>query len=214
LPDPGEDRAGKDVVAGEEMAISVAERVVIDPPREEEQRSPPSVRERDHEFDRAIAEHLPVLKKKARQLCRGHADADDIVNDAVERACKAWQQLRDLAQMRGWLLKIVFNTFMDTKRRDRNRPTASSVDAAAAVPEPEPTEALPWEDISDDDVRAAIGQLSEDVRDTYSKFALDGLPYTAIARRLDIPQATVGTRIHRARKQLRVLLKRRLEGQL
>ena len=63
---------------------------------------------------------------------------------------------------------------------------------------------VPWE--GDLDVRAAVAALRDDVRDTYRMFALDGLDYTAIAAALGIPKATVGTRIHRARRALRAAL--------
>ena len=63
-----------------------------------------------------------------------------------------------------------------------------------------------WAHLSTDDVRAAIASLPDDVRDTYRLFALDGRDYVAIAALQNIPKATVGTRIMRARRKLRELL--------
>lgn len=73
-------------------------------------------------------------------------------------------------------------------------------------PVPEPVEPSPWDHIGMEDVRAAVERLPDDVRDTYRMFALEGSDYVAIAEAQRIPPATVGSRIFRARKQLRVLL--------
>ena len=61
-----------------------------------------------------------------------------------------------------------------------------------------------------DDLHAAIAELPDDVRETYRLFALERKPYAEIAKRLDIAGATVGTRIHRARRHLRDLLARKV----
>ena len=73
-------------------------------------------------------------------------------------------------------------------------------------PEPEVEAEEPWARFSLDDVRAAVAGLPDDVRDTYRMFALEGRDYTAIAAAQGIPKATVGTRLHRARRHLRAAL--------
>jgi hypothetical protein len=52
--------------------------------------------------------------------------------------------------------------------------------------------------------------LPDDVRDSYRMFALERLDHATIAARLGIPRATVGTRIHRARRHLRAALTARV----
>jgi RNA polymerase sigma-70 factor, ECF subfamily len=154
----------------------------------------------------AIRAHHAALRARARQLCRNHVDAEDLVQETYVRAMTAKKPLREKSKVRAWLLRILTNTFFDMlreqKRRRRIIVTIELPDVAAE----EPTQPLSWEDISDEEVRAAIAQLSDDVRNTYRMFALECRSYADIATLLGIPPSTVGTRILRARRQLRALL--------
>lgn len=155
-------------------------------------------------FDALVAEHLPALRVRASQLCRSHCDAEDVVQEALLRAFRAATQIEDPTRIRSWLVKIVTNTFIDFVRKQRRQP--HHVELTGDMPMPEAGEASPWEHITPEDVRAAVDQLPDDVRDTYRMFALEDCDYAAIAEAQHIPKATVGSRIFRARKQLRILL--------
>lgn len=181
-------------------------------PRSSEPPATPRAGEREAQgwFDAVTAAHLPVLRARAGQLCRGHGDPDDIVQDALMRAFLARHQMKDPERARGWLLTIVTNTFLDSLRRRRTRPGEVALDADP--PEPEREDEAVWAALDLDDVRTAVNFLPDDVRDTYRMFALDGRNYTHIANALGVPKATVGTRILRARKRLRQLLMAQLGG--
>jgi len=163
-------------------------------------------------FDRVVATHLSALRTRAAQLCRGRGEPDDIVQDALMRAFRARHQLRDADRARGWLLTIVTNTFLDAVRRKKARPGEVTLDIEPAAPVRDDDEPAPWVDLDVDDVRAAVANLPDDVRDTYRMFALERRDYLAITAALGIPKATVGTRILRARKKLRELLLARTGG--
>lgn len=165
-----------------------------------------------HWFDAIALAHLPAMRARAVQLCRGHGDPDDIVQDALMRAFVARAQMKEPARARGWLLTIVTNTFLDSLRRRRARPGEVALDVDPPMPEPDPQGETAWAELDLDDVRAAVSYLPDDVRDTYRMFALDGCDYTHIAQTLGVPKATVGTRILRARKRLRQLLLAQLGG--
>lgn len=161
-----------------------------------------------HAFDRAIAQHLPALRSRAAQLCRGYGDPDDLVQDALLRAFRARSQTRDLTRLRGWLLTIVTNTFLDSLRRRKARPGEVELEIDVPAPTVEEDDS-PWARIDLDDIRAAVAELPDDVREAYRLFALEGNDYTTVSKQLSIPKATVGTRILRARKRLRALLLRK-----
>lgn len=158
-------------------------------------------------FGALVKEHLPILRARAAQLCRRQGDADDLVQDAMERAVRKRSQVKDPARMRGWLLTILTNTFLDRLRRRRGR---DEVPLDTELPAPVVDAPTPWELLSVEDVRAAVAELPDDVRDTYHRFALCGEDYVNISAALGVPKATVGTRILRARKRLRELLVARL----
>jgi RNA polymerase sigma-70 factor, ECF subfamily len=153
-----------------------------------------------------IVMHLPALRARARALCRGHVDSEDVVQDAIVRALRTKQPLRENSRARAWLLAIVYSTFADMRRRQRRCWTLTSEIEPADLPADEPTQPRPWHGIEDDDVRAAVTCLSDEMQTTYRMFAVEGRPYAEIAARMRVAQATVGSRIHRSRRKLRNLL--------
>ncbi len=161
-------------------------------------------------FEELAAAHLPAMRARAAQMCRGHGDPDDLVQDALMRAFVARDQVKDPQRARGWLLTIITNTFLDSLRRRRARPGEVALEMELAAPAVEAQEV--WAELGLDDVRAAVDELPDDVRETYRRFALEGQDYAVISAELGIPKATVGTRILRARKRLRELLLARLGG--
>jgi RNA polymerase sigma-70 factor (ECF subfamily) len=192
---------------------SVAVKVTADGEQEEARALAPATRQASEpgedlaarsQFDALVALHLPALRARAIQLCRSHCDSDDVVQDALLRAFRAGSQVKDPTRIRAWLLTIVTNTFIDLTRKRRRRPDHSQL--VVEVPTPDPVEPAPWEDFDSDDLRGAIDKLPDDVRETYRLFAVEGCDYTTIAQVQDIPPATVGTRLFRARKRLRLLL--------
>jgi RNA polymerase sigma-70 factor (ECF subfamily) len=159
-------------------------------------------------FDALIREHLPRLRARAMQLCRDHCNAEDLLQEALSRACRKLDTLRDPASVRPWLLKILATTFIDSLRAQRKRPRTVTLEAAAdAEPEDhEAAEPLPWEHVTTAQLHAAIARLSAGVRNTYRMRELEGMSYDEIATILDIPKSTVGTRLVRAREKLHALL--------
>jgi RNA polymerase sigma-70 factor, ECF subfamily len=68
-----------------------------------------------------------------------------------------------------------------------------------------------WTRITAADLREAIEQLAEPYRSAAALHDLGGHSYPDIARRLEIPNATAATRLHRAHRRLRTLLQRKFE---
>jgi len=151
-----------------------------------------------------VAEHRPAMYARARELCRSHFDADDIVHDALMRAMSTTAALHDPTRARTWLLRIVTTTFLDRVRRQRRQPLQIEVDDEVPAQSPDPPS--PWDHITPDDVAAAAERLPDDCRDTYRMAVVEGLDHKAISAAQRVKPATVGTRIHRARKLLRAML--------
>jgi RNA polymerase sigma-70 factor (ECF subfamily) len=160
---------------------------------------------------RTVEELVPTLQIIARRLYRDRADAEDLVQDAVERALRALDQMDPLANPRGWVVTILHNLHIDRcRRRSRLAPHLPAHDLSLAAEEPasEPS----WANIGVDELRDAVGRLSPELAAAYRMFALEGRSYIEVSAALGIPKATVGTRLVRARAQLKELLLGRLEG--
>ena len=153
------------------------------------------------DFDAIVARHLPEMRKKAARLTRGRGDADDLVQDALLSAFRWRAGLRSPELARYWLLRILTNTFIDRLRRRRVRP--QEVAFSVEPPAPAHDDVDRWAAISVDDVRAAVDDLPDDVRDAFRMYTFEGRAYAAIARAQGVATGTVGTRIMRARARLR-----------
>ena len=151
----------------------------------------------------AIAEDVRALVVLARRLCANPADADDLVQDTIERALRAANYVERGAK-KGWLATILRNQFRDYHRGARLEPVPlGSIDHA---PTPEREEMPAWKRIDDSEVAAALAQLEPGFRQVYTLHAR-GWSYAEIATELAIPVNTVGTRLTRARTKLKLLLR-------
>lgn len=151
--------------------------------------------------------HTPTLDVVARKLCRQPAIAADLLQDTLERAWKHFDSLQDAERARGWLVRIMRNTYLDQLRRRRSEvPIEETNEPAAATPD-EPSW---WERITTDDLRQAVEQIKEPYRSAAVMHDLDGRSYREIAAMLGIPSATAATRIHRAHGLIRELLRAKL----
>ena len=152
---------------------------------------------------RLLADNHERLRAIARKLCRDGAEADDLVQDACERALRHVANEPDRELSDGWLVTVMHHAFIDRCRKAKRYATTPIENLPIAQPEPEA--AAVWETISPSEVTAAIANLPDDFRAVYELFAA-GASYVEIAAKLKIPKATVGTRIARARRKLRTAL--------
>lgn len=155
------------------------------------------------EFDALVVSFLPVLRRKAARLARGRTDVDDLIQDALVRAYRCRATLRTVDGAGPWLSRILLNTFLDRLRRRRVRRCEVELTAEPAAPV---RDEAPWAHLSVDDVRAALAELPEDMRDAYAQYTFEGRGYAAIAAATGLPTGTVATRILRARRALRARL--------
>jgi RNA polymerase sigma-70 factor (ECF subfamily) len=160
-------------------------------------------------FEEFVRRHHAELYGRAKRLCRGHLDADDVLQDALERAWKAYGEVRDRAAGRAWLFTILNHTFIDRVRRQQARPPMDHLDGLEVRDEGPPATER-WAVLDVEDLRAAVAELPDDVRDIYRLHALEGRDYAWLAERFGMPKNSVGTRLLRARKRLREILEARL----
>jgi RNA polymerase sigma-70 factor (ECF subfamily) len=152
-------------------------------------------------------QHCGVLFGTAMRLCRNEADARDLVQDVMERALRAGGSLPANANVRGWLLAILRNLFIDRTRSARRWRWAALPDDLGA---PEPDKEPEWASIGMDEVRAALDEVDGRFRRAYEMYELEGRSYKEIAAALGIPVVTVGTKVLRVRRKLAAALGNRM----
>jgi len=156
-------------------------------------------------FEHLFLCHQQSLIRRAAQLTRARSEAEDLYQDTIERAWRTYDRIRHSENPRGWLLRIMFNLFVDDRRRRqklRELPATALGEASA----PEPYEAVPWEMVTEKDLRLAMNRLPRAHREILQLNVVERRSYKEIAATLRIPVATVGSRLHRARRQVREVL--------
>ncbi len=143
---------------------------------------------------------LGPLRSYARSLTRDETRAEDLVQDTLVRAYERQGSFRSGGNLRGWLLSVLHNTFVNGRRR--HMAEARRLEQAAVVTE---TAAPPAQEsqIRFQQVQAAFLRLPDEQRAALHLVAIEGLSYQEAADALGIPVGTLMSRLGRARATLR-----------
>lgn len=162
---------------------------------------------RRQEFEQEALVHLDTLYSVALRLTGSASDADDLVQDTVLRAYRAWDKYQRGTNCRAWLVTIMRNTFINQFRRDSRRPSSVQFDAVEdinvfeQVQDRDPSGSF-FRFIVDDEVKQAIQELPEEFRIPVILSDVEGLSYAEIAEILELPVGTVKSRLFRGRRRL------------
>lgn len=139
-------------------------------------------------------------------LCRlgGRADAEDVYQEVFLRLLRDTTDFRDDEHLKAWLLRVTVNCCNDLCRSAWFRRTAP-LEAA-------PDAAAPAQD-GNDELWQAVRALPDDLRIVVWLHYVEGYGTDEIAPLVGCRPATVRTRLHRARKKLRLELEENDDGQ-
>jgi RNA polymerase sigma-70 factor, ECF subfamily len=147
----------------------------------------------------AIGDHFDRLYRVALAYCGSRERAEDLVQDTYVRVLARPRLLRNDDDL-GYLLRALRNTFVSQHRRASSRPalaTADEVDRFEDTSAPQPQEVLEGRLVYE-----AIAALPAYFRDALVAVDVAGLKYREAARALGIGEATLTTRLFRARKRV------------
>jgi RNA polymerase sigma-70 factor (ECF subfamily) len=155
-------------------------------------------------FRRQLLDVIPRLRRYARALTFDAAAADDLSQQALERALLHWQQFDPQREMGVWVLSIAHNAHQDTVRRE----------SRMTVTDPSELQRVQDEGQADNshtlglrlDLEAALARLPSDQRQPLLLVCVEQLSYAEVAQMLSIPIGTVMSRVCRGRATLRKLL--------
>jgi RNA polymerase sigma-70 factor (ECF subfamily) len=167
-------------------------------------------------FEQHAIPLLPSLLRQALWLTQDHAEAEDLAQEALSKALRAFDSFTPGTNFKAWIFRILRNTFLTTRTGIAAMRTSfledhEGLEASVTAPDPTPEETL----IQLDDVAAvqqALLQLSPPLRDCLLLCDVEELKYKEIASILDVPLGTVMSRIARARAALRAQLKPHFTG--
>ena len=136
----------------------------------------------------------------AYSLCRNQAQAEDLAQETFLRAWRFLPGLRDDSKAKSWLFTTVRREF--ARQFERYQPIMEELD-------PERTPALEHDDMETWMLQRSIQNLPAKYRDVLLLQVIGGYTGEEIAETLEIPRATVNTRLFRARAKLRRCLEKR-----
>lgn len=146
-----------------------------------------------------ITELLPRLRRFAYSLTGSMADADDLLQNTVERLLA--RGIPGDADSTKWAFRVCRNVWIDECRARKVRREAAEnpelTDGQVVNGEHQTTREIEWNRVD-----AAMARLPEDQRQIISLVAIQGMPYKIVAEILDVPKGTVMSRLARARAAL------------
>lgn len=135
----------------------------------------------------------------AFSVVRNEADAADVIGEAILRAYRNMDTLKDIKAFRSWILRIVHNTSVDFIRKNSKVIPLDEVEIVENNNENNFINSL--------SLKEAINSLNQPYRAVIVLYYYENLSTSQIAKITDTTIVTVKQRLSRARKQLRELLK-------
>ena len=177
---------------------------------------------KQREFETEALVHLDSLYAHALRLTRSPSDAEDLVQDTFVRALRFYERFERGTNLKAWLLRIQFNSFVNKYRR--NVKEVSAGEAMSHEPATESTLGRgPLQSLLDPhgtaiapllakEIQAALAKLPEDHQTVVLLADVEELSYKEIAEVIGCPIGTVMSRLHRARKALQERLSEQAEA--
>ena len=128
----------------------------------------------------------------------GRQDADDLTQQVFLQMFRKLNQFSGQSKLETWLFRLATNEALQHLRKQKRRSTASLVSEPATTDDNRL--------IKCDEARlleAALNRLDSELRAVFLLKEQNGLSYREIAESLGIPEGTVGSRLNRARTELR-----------
>jgi RNA polymerase sigma-70 factor, ECF subfamily len=160
-------------------------------------------------FSELVLRHQRMVYSFARAMLGDAHVAEDIAQEAFLHAYRALSSYQAQGKFPAWLRMITTRLCLNHRRDNRREVAWEDLSGHPAEQTDGPESRLgEWEQRGE--VRRAIDALPCDFRDVIVLRYMEELSYDEIARHLGVPTSTVETRLHRAKKQLRLLLKETL----
>jgi RNA polymerase sigma-70 factor (ECF subfamily) len=160
----------------------------------------------------SLPRHAGRLYRAAWALCGSPEDAQDLVQETFARVLAKPRLLRGQDEL-AYLMRVLRNTFLTQRRTASRRPQLSGATLDQLEPVDPRTADRPEEAAQTREVFATIASLSEDHRLALVAVDVVGLSYREAARVLGTREATIATRVFRARERMARELDREQAGE-
>jgi RNA polymerase sigma-70 factor (ECF subfamily) len=168
-------------------------------------------------FGELVCRYQDRLFNTVYRLLGNAEDAQDVVQEAFLNAFQSLDSFKGDSQFYTWLYRIAFNTAVSLKRKQRvalsihgSREDRGEVEPRDPSGYSQPEYALQQAE-EERRIQQALGRLSSEHRAVLILKDMEGQKYEAMAEILGVPIGTIRSRLHRARLELRELLRQEEE---
>jgi RNA polymerase sigma-70 factor (ECF subfamily) len=155
----------------------------------------------DRELDpQSLGDHIDRLYRAARGLTGSREEAEDLVQETFAQVLRKPRLIRNDDDI-GYLLRVLRNTFVSARRTASRRPQTTALPDDLDLIE-DRSSVRPEQRLESEQLYAAISALPDDFRDALIAIDVVGLSYREAAKALRVREATVTTRLHRARQRV------------
>jgi RNA polymerase sigma-70 factor (ECF subfamily) len=158
----------------------------------------------------ALGDHIDRLFRAAWSLCGSREEAEDLVQETFARVLRKPRILRSEDDV-GYLLRVLRNTFFSTRRTAARRPQTTALPDDLDLIE-DRNSIQPEAKLESAELYSVISELPDDFRDALIAIDVIGLSYREAAQALKVREATITTRLHRARQRVARTLTAQEEG--
>ena len=156
---------------------------------------------------------LDSLYSAALRMTRNPADAEDLIQETMLRAYRAFERFEPGTNIRAWLFRIMTNAYINTYRKRQREPVkvpqddVEEFDLYQELKNHDPQfsvtpETIVLDSLFEADILTAIDELPEQFRLAVVLSDIEGFTYAEMAEIMDVPMGTVMSRLHRGRKAL------------
>jgi RNA polymerase sigma-70 factor, ECF subfamily len=148
----------------------------------------------------SLSKHVDRLYRAAWGLCGSREDAEDLVQETFAKVLSRPRVIHGDDDL-FYLMRVLRNTFLTNRRTASRRPQTVATLEDVVTADPKPV-SRPEQAIEMQEIYATIAELPEDFRMALVAIDVLGLSYREAARALRVREATITTRLFRARKQV------------
>ena len=158
----------------------------------------------EEEFRAELTSLIPHLRAFARSLCGDATLADDVAQDALLKAWNARLKYTPGTNLKAWTFTILRNQFYSIKRRSWRATSLEPEVAEQTIVAVDDAE----QGVRLNELRKALGALSDDQREALVLVGASGLSYDEAAEICGCATGTIKSRVSRARKALAEIMEK------
>lgn len=160
------------------------------------------------EFQDQLVAILPRLRRFAMGLTKNLDAADDLVQQACEKALIKQASWEPGSRLDSWVYRIIQNQHIDNVRKESAIKTSSDDEDTLQIEDQGSAQSYENQDMVEK-VSGIVEHLPAEQKTVMLLVAVEGHSYADVAALLNVPTGTVMSRLHRARSRIQALLAQR-----